>query len=165
MTNQKAIGAFEMCRALMLFDAIHGESETYESLNQDNKDLYDACGLAIKILLKDQTNSDLISRAALLESMGQHTELDGNQRAAQVLECILDAPAIDAVPVVRCMECAKSKEIANQRSGQIIYCKFFNEPMNKTDYCIYGERLSQGGAHRLMTWKHEFSSPHKRHIC
>lgn len=39
--------------------------------------------------------NDLISRAALLQSIGRHAELDGNRRAAQVLDCILSAPTID----------------------------------------------------------------------
>ncbi len=43
---------------------------------------------------------DLISREALLEEIGQHPEIDGNQRAAQILECILNAAAVGAAPVV-----------------------------------------------------------------
>lgn len=44
--------------------------------------------------------NDLISRAALLVAIGQQPEIDGNHRAAQVLECILAAPAVDAMPGV-----------------------------------------------------------------
>lgn len=39
-------------------------------------------------------NEDAISRAGLLEAIGQHPETDGNQRAAQILECILAAPSV-----------------------------------------------------------------------
>ena len=44
--------------------------------------------------------NDLISQEALLKAIGTDAETDGNQRAAQVLECILTAPIVDAVPVV-----------------------------------------------------------------
>ena len=43
---------------------------------------------------------DLISREVLLIAIGMDVESNGNQRAAQVLECILNAPAVAAAPVV-----------------------------------------------------------------
>ena len=47
---EKAILSLTMCRELMLFNPLNGEEELYEFLNQDNKDLYDACGVAISEL-------------------------------------------------------------------------------------------------------------------
>lgn len=43
---QKAIGSFEMCKAMMLFDPQTGETHALEDENQDNQDLYHACNLA-----------------------------------------------------------------------------------------------------------------------
>lgn len=57
-------------------------------------------------------NEDPISRAELLESIGQCPEMDGEQRAAQILECILAAPTIDPVHQAGgcyCKECRRWK--------------------------------------------------------
>lgn len=43
MTDLKAIEALHMCRELMLFDPMTGEDILLDQLNQDNRDLYDAC--------------------------------------------------------------------------------------------------------------------------
>lgn len=52
--------------------------------------------------------AEYIEREALFGAIGQRHEIDGNHRAAQILECILEAPAADVAPVVRCVECAKA---------------------------------------------------------
>ena len=48
---------------------------------------------------------DLISREALYKAMNENPESNGNARAAQLLECIMKAPSVDAVEVVRCKDC------------------------------------------------------------
>lgn len=85
-------------------------------------------------------NNDLIDRDALIKAIWQNPESSGNQRAAQILECILNASLVDAVPVVRCGECkfykpakyAKKAGTCHKRSG---VCK-------SDDFCSYGERKS-----------------------
>lgn len=85
-------------------------------------------------------NNDLIDRDALIKAIGQNPESSGNQRAAQILECILNASLVDAVPVVWCGECkfykpakyAKKAGTCHKRSG---VCK-------SDDFCSYGERKS-----------------------
>lgn len=52
MTNEKAISSLQMLRDLMLFDPMSGEEIPYSCLNQDNKDLYNAAGVAIEALEK-----------------------------------------------------------------------------------------------------------------
>ena len=44
--------------------------------------------------------AEYIEREALFGAIGQRHEIDGNHRAAQILECILEAPAADVAPVV-----------------------------------------------------------------
>ena len=44
--------------------------------------------------------AEYIEREALFGAIGQRHEIDGNRRAAQILECILEAPAADVAPVV-----------------------------------------------------------------
>jgi hypothetical protein len=89
--------------------------------------------------------NDLISRSALIEWTYQ--SLDDNPHALpkdRVMhkhehECFLvmldKAPAVDAVPVVRCGECIKPIE----------ECPFKDHVMLKTDYCSYGERRNGDG--------------------
>lgn len=48
---------------------------------------------------------------------------------------IEEMPSIDAVPVVRCGECAKPIED----------CPFKDHVMLKTDFCSYGERKEGSG--------------------
>lgn len=55
------------------------------------------------------------------------------------LNTIKNAPTIDAVPVVRCLDC-KYWEPATLSSGN---CgREFDVPAYKDDYCSYGERES-----------------------
>lgn len=44
--------------------------------------------------------TEYIEREALFGAIGLRHEIDGNHRAAQILECILEAPAADVAPVV-----------------------------------------------------------------
>lgn len=53
MTREKAIAEMKKLRALMLFDPMTGEEIDYNMLNDENKDLYDAAGVALAALLLD----------------------------------------------------------------------------------------------------------------
>lgn len=58
---------------------------------------------------------------------------------------LVDAPTIDAVPVVRCKDCKGSEVFQNDSSGVMArYCKAFtlNRMVADDDYCSYGERKS-----------------------
>lgn len=44
--------------------------------------------------------AEYIEREALLKELAKDVAVDGNQRAAQILECIINAPAADVAPVV-----------------------------------------------------------------
>lgn len=98
-------------------------------------------------------NNDLIDRDALIKAIGQNPESSGNQRAAQILECILNASLVDAVPVVRCGECInygyRNRHwddvcLKNEPKG----CRKWLDKMgmfiidNPNDFCSYGERKS-----------------------
>ena len=43
--------------------------------------------------------AEYIEREALLKELAKDVAVDGNQRAAQILECIINAPAADVAPV------------------------------------------------------------------
>ena len=57
MTIDEALSSLEMCKALMLFDALTGEAHNIEDENQDNQDLYHAIELSI-IALTEKADRD-----------------------------------------------------------------------------------------------------------
>lgn len=88
--------------------------------------------------------SDLISREALLKSfdIARMVEYDetgcGVTRRAIPVATIEAAPAIDAVPVVRCKECEQGSicMIANR-----VWCEEFDRPVPYDGYCHYGAKM------------------------
>lgn len=98
--------------------------------------------------------NDLISRSALLlefdEYIRRNREQDdfSNSWCADVCEVLRDtiikvAPAVEAVPVVRCGEC--ERRIKSADLTFTIYCPWFGQQMDKTDFCSYGERRNGDG--------------------
>ena len=86
-------------------------------------------------------NDGLISRSALLADLREKGFLPVIVRRA-----IERAPAIDAVPVVRCREC-KHWEPSGSKAGNsfsdmeyIGGCEFANYYRRESDFCSYGER-------------------------
>lgn len=78
-----------------------------------------------------------IDKEALMKSIQENPAVDGNHRAAQLLECIMNAPTIDAVPVVRCRECKYWKHNLENDT----YCSGpdgLSDP-EEDDFCSYGE--------------------------
>ena len=103
-------------------------------------------------------SDDLISRSALLEygnartikeAVGNWDELDGKAKAAilryaiKLKSVINHAPAVDAVPVVRCKDCEyyEAEECGNpyifMSDGAHMYT-------GANDFCSYGERKGDG---------------------
>ena len=76
---------------------------------------------------------DLISRQALIAEIMRRGIYPPGVRHA-----IENAPAIDAVPVVRCKDCkrCKSDDLGNLICGLTVY----EMEISKNDYCSYGER-------------------------
>ena len=75
--------------------------------------------------------SDLISRSALLAKMKQ------TSRYFAVKFDIEEAPAVDAVPVVRCEECIKKK------AGDVWnMCYVWETGVPNAGFCFKGERRS-----------------------
>lgn len=88
--------------------------------------------------------SNLISRSALLDSydVRKVTEYDesgcGLDYKAVPVEAIENAPAVDAVEVVRCKECGQSEPTA--LSEEYLFCNHSCMVVLDSDYCSYGER-------------------------
>lgn len=81
--------------------------------------------------------NDAISKRALLEDLGAScydldalTGITGDERTLQ--EAILQFPAIDAVPVVRCKDC-------KWRDSEFYICRKYGMGVNFDFYCADGE--------------------------
>ena len=86
--------------------------------------------------------NDLISRSALIEAIKEISKDSGfylpiYEGFAHIVEA---APAVDAVPVVRCGEC---KHIENSPYGR--YCTVWHghNGMGDEGFCNYGERKTK----------------------
>lgn len=85
-------------------------------------------------------NNDLISRSVLLEEFEWLKENTGAYNHAAIDEIILrikNVPAVDAVEVVRCMDC---KRHYDSRFGYVV-CALFNRAVRVDGYCSYGCKI------------------------
>ena len=89
---------------------------------------------------------DLISRGALSkwchETMSAQTTTVGVACIRDFWNKVLDAPAVDAVEVVRCKDCDRRNKSADLTDT--VYCGWFRTQMRKVDFCSYGERREDG---------------------
>ena len=86
---------------------------------------------------------DLISREALLDCMPKDDQL----MSLYVRRCICDAPAVDAVEVVRCKDCAHSA--IDAKTGQMMCVLngeikpdgriWYGTAVDEMHFCGYGE--------------------------
>jgi hypothetical protein len=84
--------------------------------------------------------NDLISRSALLFVLdNDFFPANGEFRNAMDIArfAIQDATAVDAVEVVRCRQCNHMIEKG--------WCSLHSTPMNRDDFCSYGERRADDG--------------------
>lgn len=64
---------------------------------------------------------------------------DGAQDKDWLKQCIDEAPAIDAVPVVRCKDCTYFSNAKINTKGFLV-CPASGMEITEDDYCSYGER-------------------------
>lgn len=89
---------------------------------------------------------DLISREALLKSfdiawMVEYDETGcGVSKRAIPVATIEAAPAVDAVPVVRCRECKHWGTGYCAETDAIKVCEYAKYMVGGNGYCVYGER-------------------------
>ena len=85
--------------------------------------------------------NDLISRSALIERIEKR--LKNSMIIGWLRSIIDDAPAVDAVEVVRCKDCKFRKSAFN---GEDYFCTVWDADESETayvtddDFCSYGER-------------------------
>lgn len=61
------------------------------------------------------------------------------------VSAIDDAPAVDAVEVVRCKDCKYHSIEETECGAKYISCNRFDEVMEADDFCSYGERKDGAG--------------------
>ena len=94
---------------------------------------------------------DLISRSALLEALENDRMIFRSTiTVSEALlaqgehwrRCLESAPAVDAVPVVRCGKCEHKHAISCEG---IVLCTYHGKmiQMKSSDFCSYGERRSE----------------------
>lgn len=71
---------------------------------------------------------------------------DGEQDRDWIKKCVEEAETVDAVPVVRCLECRHYNEIRTKKYGNLI-CRCtrmgkynMDYPVRPYDFCSYGEK-------------------------
>lgn len=87
-------------------------------------------------------NNDLISRSALKKEFNLY--FGGVSHAVIAARIIDDAPAVDAVEVVRCRDC---KYIYFNKAYNSCLCRNTNgltSHLKADDFCSYGERREDG---------------------
>lgn len=65
---------------------------------------------------------------------------DKYEAITDCIEAIKDAPEVDAVPVVRCRNCADYQTDWKPSCSGVYYCATLDSFMRPNDFCSYGER-------------------------
>ena len=65
------------------------------------------------------------------------------ERLWQAVEAIKQVPTVDAVEVVRCMDCAYWDKAKSNKKGFLI-CPASGMEITADDFCSYGERKDNG---------------------
>lgn len=79
--------------------------------------------------------AEYIEREALLKELAKDVAVDGNQRAAQILECIINAPAADVAPVVHAYWKGYHTQDPCCSNCGFSYDREQGEDAQTTDYC------------------------------
>ena len=90
--------------------------------------------------------SDLIRREDLIQFVKHWGEIRGREEAAEsFLYAINNAPAVDAVEVVRCHRCRFA--VNKKENGEIVtYCGLdwgMRGVLDPNDYCSYGKEIKR----------------------
>jgi hypothetical protein len=90
--------------------------------------------------------NDLISRSALIDVYKKLCAVEWNQKAAPIswahafeefIDCLEQAPAVDAVAVVRCYKCKQSERMSSPY-GTVIHCHRWNMDVDYDGFCHEG---------------------------
>lgn len=86
-------------------------------------------------------NNDLISRSALFKAWDALDETqDPNLLVDAMINATQEAPAVDAVAVIRCKDCKRWGIGYGGETEHGKVCEFANYMVGANGYCVYGER-------------------------
>lgn len=91
--------------------------------------------------------NDLISRSALIEQLERlavHEDAFRQSCILGIVHTIAQAPAIDAVPVVRCKDCERIKQ-GRFDIFKFAYCDLWKTDMQMDNFCCFGNRRADDG--------------------
>lgn len=104
MDYKEAKEALTMCRELMLYDPNNGVSVEYDDLNEENRKLYDACGVAVEILAEKEDLKKIVivkhfgDNGHYLFSVPEYRDLKQgdmvmvrNKRGEATAQCVCDS--------------------------------------------------------------------------
>lgn len=87
--------------------------------------------------------TDYISRADAIEMAVDVETPQGTYERAIYVDDLMALPSADAVPIVYCMDCAKSVPL--DEHGALWKCKAHDRTTLRHSYCNNGERKGGGG--------------------
>ena len=93
--------------------------------------------------------NDLISRSALIEHMCRSctSKCNLDDECCCSVDAVNNAPAVDAVKVVRCKDCEKCDHVKDAPvDGGVWICHLCRTLVHKNHFCSYGERRKDNAA-------------------
>ena len=144
MDRDKIIDGLKMTRDLCVFDPSTGEEIEPHLLNDINRATYDACKGALEILERLDTDSDIISRQAVLDALN-NIEIPRNaswyQYYQQALTAVDKLPPAQPERIIHCKDCKHHWKHKCMDSMSIEKCDlgqtFYDA---EVDYCSLAER-------------------------
>lgn len=85
----------------------------------------------------------LIDANALMKNIGKIPQLRGITYG-RMKKAVEETPTIDAVPVVRCGQCAKAKKFHNPQMGDLILCNEYRVFTDECGFCHMGAKMDGG---------------------
>ena len=93
----------------------------------------------LPILWKGElTMAEYIDRDELICKMNKNPEEKGNLRAAQIIDCILEAPVADVSPVICCKYCIHRDKRGFMPESDNGWCHKLKQVVDGDFYCKYG---------------------------
>lgn len=105
--------------------------------------------------VSENCRDDLVSRSFLIKLIdkgvvpelllaGKYESAGTMAGFSKVLEMKSVSPCIDAVPVVRCGQCAKAKKFHNPQMGDLILCSEYRVFTDECGFCHKGAKMDGG---------------------
>ena len=94
----------------------------------------------------DPINKDLtLKKRVLTAKYGEYAAEDGSYMSwREIFELVNRQPEVDAVKVVRCLDCKNAGHLLQTDDGDRLYCRITSMYFPINGYCSNGERIDDG---------------------